>query len=31
MSRWSKDGVVLTDKAGFVIVDRAAPEAVALS
>jgi len=31
MSRWSKDGVVRTDKAGFVIVDSAALEAVALS
>ena len=31
MSRWGKDGVVRTDKDGFVIVDRAALEAVALS
>jgi CRP/FNR family transcriptional regulator len=31
MSRWGKDGVVRTDKAGFVIVDRAALEAAALS
>ncbi len=31
MSRWSKDGVVRTDKDGFVVVDRAALEAVALS
>ena len=29
MSRWGKDGVVRTDKDGFVIVDRAALEAVA--
>ena len=31
MSRWGKDGVIRTDKDGFVIVDRAALEAVALS
>lgn len=31
MSRWGKDGVVRTDKDGFVIVDRAALETVALS
>jgi CRP-like cAMP-binding protein len=31
MSRWGKDGVVRTDKDGFVIVDRAALDAVALS
>src|SRR6185503_15139708 len=31
MSRWGKDGVVRTDKDGFVIVDRAALEAVAAS
>ena len=31
MSRWGKDGVVRTDKDGFVIVDRAALEAVAVS
>ena len=31
MSRWGKDGVVRTDKEGFVIVDRAALEAVAAS
>jgi CRP/FNR family transcriptional regulator, nitrogen oxide reductase regulator len=31
MSRWGKDGVVRTDKDGFLIVDRAALEAVALS
>jgi CRP/FNR family transcriptional regulator len=31
MSRWGKDGVVRTDKDGFMIVDRAALETVALS
>lgn len=31
MSRWGKDGVVLTEKDGFVVVDRSALEAVALS
>lgn len=31
MSRWGKDGVVRTDKDGFVIVDRAALEAIALT
>jgi CRP-like cAMP-binding protein len=31
MSRWGKDGVVRTDKDGFVILDRAALEAVATS
>lgn len=31
MSRWGKDGVVRTDKDGFVIVDRAALEVVALA
>lgn len=31
MSRWGKDGVVRTEKDGFVVVDRAALEAVALS
>jgi CRP-like cAMP-binding protein len=31
MSRWGKDGVVRTDKDGFVILDRPALEAVALS
>jgi CRP/FNR family transcriptional regulator len=31
MSRWGKDGVVLTEKDGFVVVDRAALEAVALT
>jgi CRP-like cAMP-binding protein len=31
MSRWGKDGVVRTEKDGFVIVDRAALETVALS
>ena len=31
MSRWGKDGVVRTDKEGFVIIDRAALEAVAVS
>jgi CRP-like cAMP-binding protein len=31
MSRWGKDGVVRTDKDGFVILDRAALEAVAAS
>jgi CRP/FNR family transcriptional regulator, nitrogen oxide reductase regulator len=31
MSRWGKDGVVRTEKDGFVIVDRAALEAIALS
>ena len=31
MSRWGKDGVVRTDKDGFLIVDRAALESVALS
>jgi len=31
MSRWGKDGVVRTDKDGFVILDRAALEAVAVS
>jgi CRP-like cAMP-binding protein len=31
MSRWGKDGVVRTDKDGFVIVDRAALDAVAMS
>ncbi len=31
MSRWGKDGVVRTDKDGFVIVDRAALDAVAVS
>ena len=31
MSRWGKDSVVRTDKDGFVIVDRAALETVALS
>jgi CRP/FNR family transcriptional regulator len=31
MSRWGKDGLVRTEKDGFLIVDRAALEAVALS
>ena len=31
MSRWGKDRVVLTEKDGFVVVDRAALEAVSLS
>ncbi len=31
MSRWGKDAIVRTDKDGFVILDRAALEAVALS
>lgn len=31
MSRWGKDGVVRTDKDGFVIADRAALEAIAAS
>jgi CRP/FNR family transcriptional regulator, nitrogen oxide reductase regulator len=31
MSRWGKDGVVRTEKEGFVVVDRPALEAVALS
>ena len=31
MSRWGKDGVVRTDKDGFLIVDRAALETVAHS
>ncbi len=31
MSRWGKEGLVRTDKAGFLIADRAALEAIALS
>jgi CRP/FNR family transcriptional regulator len=31
MSRWGKNGVVRTDRDGFVIIDRVALEAVALS
>ena len=31
MSRWNKDNIVLTEKDGFVVVDRAALEAVALT
>jgi CRP-like cAMP-binding protein len=31
MSRWGKDNIVLTEKDGFVVVDRAALEAVALT
>ena len=31
MSRWGKDDVVRTEKTGFLIVDRAALEAVAMT
>ena len=31
MSRWQKDGVLLTEKDGFVVVDRATLETVAAS
>ena len=31
MSRWGKDGVVRTERDGFVLLDRAALEALALS